>query len=135
MPAKGQDMQTSVFLARIIGPLALGMGLALAFNAAVYRTLADEFLRSYALIFLAGLLTLSAGLAIVMTHNVWTLDWRVVITVLGWLFVVAGAVRMIAPQVTAILGRKMHAKPLTFKIGAAFDLALGALLCFYGYFQ
>jgi hypothetical protein len=128
-------MQTSVFLARMIGPIALGMGLALALNAAAYRVMADEFLRSYALIFLAGLLTLAAGLAIVMIHNVWTAGWPVIITILGWLFVIAGAVRMIAPQVTARLGRKMHAKPLTFKIGAAIDLTLGALLCFFGYFH
>ncbi|MEA2979892.1 MAG: hypothetical protein QOF09_1715, partial [Alphaproteobacteria bacterium] len=27
MPAKGQDMQTSIFLAKLIGPFALALGL------------------------------------------------------------------------------------------------------------
>ena len=128
-------MQTSVFLARLIGPITLVVGLALAFNAPVYRAMAEQFLASYALIFLAGLITLSIGLAIVLTHNVWTADWRVVITILGWLFVLAGIFRTVAPQRVAGLGRAMLAKPLTMHIGAAIDLALGVLFCYFGYFH
>ena len=128
-------MQASVFIARIIGPITLVVGLALAFNAAVFRALAEEFLRSHALIFLAGLLTLASGLAIVLTHNVWTADWRVVITILGWLFVLAGIFRTVAPQQVAGIGRAMLAKPLTMQIGAAIDLALGVLFCYFGYFH
>jgi hypothetical protein len=128
-------MQASVFIARIIGPITLVVGLALAFNAAVFRALAEEFLRSHALIFLAGLLTLASGLAIVLVHNVWTPDWRVTITILGWLFVISGVARTAAPQGVAALGRSMLAKPLTLKLGAGFDLALGALLCYFGFFH
>jgi hypothetical protein len=128
-------MQTSLFLAKLIGPICLVIGLALAFNTGVYRSMAEQFLASYALIFLAGLITLSSGLAIVLTHNVWTADWRVVITVLGWLFVFAGIFRAVAPQRVAGIGRAMLAKPLTLRVGAALDLALGALLCYFGYFH
>ena len=78
-------MATSIFLARLIGPIALLAGLALVFNRTAYRAMTDEFLRSHALIVLAGVMTLAAGLAIVLTHNVWAADWRVVITILGWL--------------------------------------------------
>ena len=34
-----------------------------------------------------------AGLAIVLVHNVWTFDWRVIITILGWLAVLGGIFR------------------------------------------
>ena len=53
MPAKGQDnfsMQTSVFLAKLIGPLLLAVGVGLIASAAVYRRLAEKFLVSHALI-------------------------------------------------------------------------------------
>jgi hypothetical protein len=53
MPAKGQDifsMQTSVFLAKLIGPIFLAVGAGLIVNAAVYKKLAEEFLASHALI-------------------------------------------------------------------------------------
>ena len=57
--------------------------------------MAEEFLRSRALIYLSGLLTMTAGLAIVLAHNVWARDWPVLITVLGWLATIGGAVRIV----------------------------------------
>ena len=128
-------MATSIFLARLIGPFFLALGLALAFNGAVYRAMADEFLGSHALIFLAGVVTLPAGIAIVLTHNVWTPDWRVVITIVGWLSIVAGTLRMVVPQHAAAMGRSKINNPAVTKIGAAIWLAVGALLTFFGYLR
>jgi hypothetical protein len=106
MPAKGQDMQTSIFLAKLIGPFALALGAALLVNGAAFRTLANEFLTAPALIFLSGIITLPAGLAIVLTHNVWTPDWRALVTLVGWLALITGAVRMIAPQRVSTFGKR-----------------------------
>jgi hypothetical protein len=65
MPAEGWDaMLTSVYLARLIGPVMLAVGIGLLVNPAAYRTLAREFLDSTALVYLSGLLTMTAGLAI-----------------------------------------------------------------------
>jgi hypothetical protein len=128
-------MTTSIFLAKLIGPFALALGLALVFQGTGFRAFASEFMASPALIFLSGIITLPAGLAIVLTHNVWTPDWRVVITIVGWLAVVTGAIRMIVPQQAAAKARGVIAQPLIPKIGAAIWLAIGALLCFYGYIR
>jgi hypothetical protein len=128
-------MTTSIFLARLIGPFALALGLALVFQGTGFRAFASEFMASPALIFLSGVITLPAGLAIVLTHNVWTPDWRGVITIVGWLAVVTGAIRMIVPQQAAAKARGVIAQPLIPKIGAAIWLAIGALLCFYGYIR
>ena len=128
-------MTTSIFLAKLIGPFALALGLALVFQGTGFRAFASEFMASPALIFLSGVITLPAGLAIVLTHNVWTPDWRGVITIVGWLAVVTGAIRMIVPQQAAAKARGVIAQPLIPKIGAAIWLAIGALLCFYGYIR
>ncbi len=45
-----------------------------------YRDMAREFLGSRALIYLAGILAFVPGLAMVLAHNVWVADWRIVIT-------------------------------------------------------
>ena len=126
-------MSTSLFLATLIGPLCLVIGLALLINPAAFRTLAGEFLDSPALMFLSGVITLPAGLAIVLTHNVWAGDWRILITILGWLAVVAGTTRMLAPQRMAAVGRTLIANPLPLHISTAVYLLFGALLCFFGY--
>ena len=128
-------MTTSIFLAKLIGPFALALGLALVFQGTGFRAFASEFMASPALIFLSGVITLPAGLAIVLTHNVWTPDWRVVITIVGWLAVVTGAIRMIVPQQAAAKARGVIAQPLIPKIGAAIWLAIGALLSYYGYIR
>jgi len=126
-------MPTSTFLAKLIGPVALAIGIGMIANAAAYRKLADEFLRSRALIYLSGLLALSAGLAIVLSHNVWTADWRVLITVIGWLAVLGGVVRVVLPQGTEAIGRRVLQHPQSLLIAAVIWLAIGAILSFFGY--
>jgi len=70
-------MATSIFLAKLIGPFVLALGLALLLNAAVMRAIVDEFVSNQALIFLSGAITLPAGIAILLVHHRWTADWRV----------------------------------------------------------
>ena len=74
-------MQSSIFLAQLLGPCFLVMGVGLMLNADGYRAMAREFLKSRPLIYLAGLLAIAPGLAVVLVHNVWTADWRVIISV------------------------------------------------------
>jgi hypothetical protein len=136
MPAKGQDMMpTSIFLAKLIGPVALVAAIALFLNRAAYRTMAQEFLRSPALIYLSGLLTMTAGVAIVLTHNVWAAGWPVLITIFGWLATLGGAARIALPRQTRMIGETMLDKPLAMTVGGAIWLAIGALLTFFGYFR
>jgi hypothetical protein len=135
MPAKGQDvMQTSAFLAKLIGPVAVVIGVGILLNAAMFRRLAEELVASDALVYVSGLITMTAGMAIVLTHNVWIADWPVLITALGWLMAVGGAVRIAFPQVTEWFGRRMLRKPsITLTVSAIFYLLYGGLLCMYGY--
>jgi hypothetical protein len=136
MPAKGQDiMQTSVFLAKLIGPISVVIGFGLLLNAAMFRRLSEQFVASDALVYFSGLLTMAAGMAIVLTHNVWKPpDWPVLITLLGWLMVIGGAIRIAVPQLTETVGRWMLRKPaLWLTLSALFYLAYGGLLCLYGY--
>ena len=126
-------MSTSIFLAKLIGPVCLVIGLALLINGVAFRTLAGEFLNNPALMFLSGVITLPAGLAVVLTHNVWAGDWRILITILGWLAVIGGAVRILAPQRATAVGRTMLANPSTLHISTGVYLVIGALLCFFGY--
>ncbi len=128
-------MANSTFLARLIGPLMLAVGIGIFVNGQVYRVLADEFLRSRALVYLSGLLSMTAGLAIVLTHNVWRADWPVIITILGWLAVFGGAFRIICPQGTERVGRQMLKSKFGLTIAGAVWVAVGAILCLFGYLR
>src|SRR5882757_4728724 len=120
-------MQTSVFLARLIGPVMLVVGLAVFANQRAFHDMAEEFLASPALLFLSGLLIMPMGLAIVLTHNVWTADWRVLVTLFGWLNAIGGAVRLLAPTWVMQTGLVMLRRPYFVSIAAAIWVALGLL--------
>src|SRR5204863_8317535 len=126
-------MSTSVFIARLIGPVMLVVGLAVFTNPRGFREMAEEFLASRALMFLGGLLLMPAGLAIVLTHNVWTADWRVLITLLGWLIAIGGALRLLAPTFVVQTARTMLKQSHLTSVAAAIWVVLGLLFCFFGY--
>jgi hypothetical protein len=126
-------MQTSTFLAQLIGPVLLVMGVGMVANRQGFRTMAEEFLASRALIFLAGLLALVPGLAIVLAHNVWAFDWRLIITLLGWLGVIGGVFRILFPQQVTAVGSAMLARGHALTAGGAAMLLIGAILTLVGY--
>jgi predicted MFS family arabinose efflux permease len=128
-------METSIYLAKLIGPVMLAVGAGVFVNGGVFRRLADEFLRSRSLIFVSGLLIMSAGLAVVLAHNEWRPNWPVVITILGWIATFGGALRIVFPQGTETIGRAMLDSRFGLLLAGACWLALGALLTFYGYFR
>jgi hypothetical protein len=126
-------MQTSIFLARLIGPVMTLVGISLLMNETAFRKMAMEFLRSPALIFFSGMILMPAGLAVVLSHNVWVLNWPVIITLLGWIAVISGALRVFAPDRALKIGKKAIASKEITTVSAAFWLVIGALLCYFGF--
>lgn len=125
-------MDTSIFLARLIGPLFVVLSVGLLVRPDTFRAVVTEFIASRALIFLSGVLTLLGGLAIVNTHNVWQ-GWPVIITIFGWLGVIGGAVRMLFPDTVMGLRDKMLKNKMAFTVGGAAEGLLGLWLCYVGY--
>jgi hypothetical protein len=128
-------MNTSIFLAKLMGPISLVAGISLFLNAEGTRAMAQEFLRSPALIYLSGLLTMTAGLAVLLNHNLWVGDWRVLITIFGWLATIGGAARIALPQQVRSMGEAMLDNRTAMSIGGAIWVRIGALFCFVGYIR
>ena len=126
-------MQTSIFLAQLIGPTLAVIGLGMLVNREAYREMAEEFLDNRALIYLAGVLALVPGLAIVILHNVWVFDWRLIVTLFGWLAVIGGIFRLLLPQQVSEMGSAILDRPAWLTTGGIVCLALGGVLSFYGY--
>lgn len=126
-------METSLFLAKLIGPVLIVIGVGLLLKQTEFREMATDFLSSRALIFVSGLLTLVTGLAIVLTHNVWEFNWPVIITILGWLSVFGGVFRILFPDSVQSMGTSMLDKPAMMTVSGAIQIVLGLWLCFVGY--
>lgn len=126
-------MQTSVFIAKLMGPVLLMMGLSVLLNPERVRAMAREMIDGQALIFMSGVITLPIGLAIVNTHNVWSGGWPVIITVFGWLMIVAGVARMALPGPLKEIGAAMIDKTTYIAVPGALMALLGAYLSYQGY--
>ena len=126
-------MQTSVFLARLLGPTLFIMGVSLVVHRKTYPAMVSEFMAGHALLYLAGILALVPGIALVLVHNVWAADWRIIITLLGWLAIASGLLRLLFPERVKRIGRAMSASETPIAISGAVLVLLGAILAYAGY--
>ena len=126
-------MQPAVFIARLVGPAFVAVGLGILLNGPFYTSLLAEATRSPTLIYFSGLISLIPGLAILNVHRTWTSDWRVIITILGWLLVIGGVIRIVLPATTAALAADLYSKPAALLIVSAVVIVVGGFLTFFGY--
>ena len=126
-------MDTSIFLAQLLGPFFLVLGIGMAATPQAWRAMAEEFLDSRALIFLAGLFAFLPGLAIVLTHNVWVFDWRVIVTIFGWLGLLGGTFRLLFPAQVKAIGLAMLEHTEWLRGGGIAVTVLGAVLAYFGF--
>jgi len=126
-------MDRSFFLARLMGPTFVAIGLGMLINLSMYESMIAEALHPGVLFYLSGLLSLLAGLAIVNLHNRWQVDWRVIITVLGWLMTIGGIMRIVLPQFTVAVGATIYSGRASTIVAALVVGTLGAFLSFTGY--
>lgn len=121
-------MTNAELIAGLAGPLLMVVAAAILINRPTLFAAINEMAQSRGLIVFAGILTLLAGLAIVRAHNVWTADWTLVVTLFGWLSVLAGIIRIVWPDRVAGIGERVLANDTHFTVWALVALALGAFL-------
>jgi hypothetical protein len=126
-------MHTSIFLARLLGPLFLLPGIGILINPRVFRALATEVVRSVTLIYLFGLIDFAAGLAIVLNHNVWTASWPVLVTLIGWALLIRGAVRIALPDAIMGYAARYISNKQIYPFAGAAAVILGLVLCYFGF--
>jgi hypothetical protein len=132
---KEHNVQPVVFIARLIGPLFVVLGVGILLNQAVYADMIGQAVLIPVLIYLTGMLALTAGVAMLNGYHAWTVDWRVVITILGWIMVIAGIVRIVLPAVTAVLAIGLYSGSSAMPIVAVIVLVVGVFFSYQGYFR
>ena len=79
----------------------------------------------------SGLYALLMGLAVVVLHNLWVADARVIVTILGWVALVIGVVLLLAPEVYAALLRRIPLTPRLVALRGLVRIALGGAVVGY----
>ena len=126
-------MTTSIVFARFIGPVMLVAAVSMLLDRKAIRTVGEDFMNSPALIYLAGVLTLIMGIAIITFHNIWVMDWRTIITLFGYIAIVSGVFRMGFPTKVKKLGDWMLDTRMIVRSAALLNGMLGAYLTYQGF--
>ena len=87
-------MDFSIFFARFFGLYMLIVALMLIIRKKQIRNLLGEYIATPGLIATSGICRVLLGLAVVILHPVWEMDWPVVITLLGYILILSGVVRI-----------------------------------------
>lgn len=125
-------METSIYLAKLMGPIYLVVAAGLLINQDHFRAVAKEVAASPALFYLTGVIALIIGGLIVLLHNVWS-GWPIVVTLVGWAAIAKGVVRTLAPGRATEMVSKLIDSPNAVTATGLVALALGAFLTAMGY--
>lgn len=126
-------MDISHVLARLFGIMMIVLFGGILINRKYYRHLWQDLSTHPFSLLISGFITLLLGLIVLQMHNLWVADWRSLITLLGWLFVVSGAVRLLLPEMVIKIGQKVTQEII---LGIASVLLLiGLFLTYMGFTQ
>ena len=124
----------AIWISKFLGPIVLVLSVPMVVTPAGLQETTQRFLADSPLILISGVLAMTAGLAIVNSHNVWILDWTLIVTLFGWSLVLGGASRILAPRVVKRVGGGMMDHPTMTRTAGGFWALLGLFLTFKAYF-
>ena len=129
---EGIKVETSLFIARLMGPILIISSLS-ALNRDFYLNLIKDIKNNAALLFIAGIMALTLGLTLVNVHNIWVYDWPVIITIFGWLSIIAGVIRILLPTLVFKIADIFTQNHSIIMVIMTLNFALGAYLTAVGY--
>lgn len=125
---------STVFLSRLIGLAALVLGAAMLFDKPPLISAVELAAQDRGVLIAFGAGGVIAGLAIVLTHNLWRRGLcALVVTLLGWFMLIRGVLLIFLP--TGFLLRLADESQFAdyFYLYAAVPLALGVYLTWQGF--
>jgi hypothetical protein len=126
-------MTTSKTIAGLIGPTFVAVAVGLLLNLGSISAVLEPLSRDPALVLIYGIFLFVAGMAIVRFHNHWEANWPVLVTIVGWLLVVGGLVRILFPlRFAAATGAFAQSSGIMATVAVVL-LAIGAFLSFKAY--
>jgi hypothetical protein len=116
-------MTSTVFLLRLLGCSFLGVGASILIAQSHYRKVLRNASQEPAAFLLAAILPFVVGLSIVITNTLWATPAEIVVSVVGWMILLKGIIRLLAPE---------WAMKTTGSLGARYLSAWGIVVAIMG---
>ena len=124
----------TVFLATVMGWYLVITSVFLLARYDYARSVMADVMAQRGLLFTLAIITLVIGLLLVVTHNVWFMSWPVVITILSWLILIGGLIRLFCPESAIRMGQALLDDPIKMRVAAIIFLLIGLYLLMKVYY-
>lgn len=122
------------FLALMLGWYLVIMGLFLILRGDFVVAGLRELIGHRAIMLVVGVLTLVLGLLMVISHNIWVMGWPIIITIIAWLTLIGGLLRLFFPDTVYKIWNKTIDKPKKLIAYGVVILIIGLFLLYKVYF-
>lgn len=125
---------TTLFLSRLLGLYCILASLSLVVHKQASLSTVNMLVHNPPVVLLLGVITLAAGLAIVLGHNVWSGGLLpVIVTVVGWITLIKGLLFVfLTPDAIANLLEAMQYNQ-RFYLYAGVSILIGIYLSYSGF--
>lgn len=125
-------MELSLFLAKLIGIYMLIVAVIMLFRKNIFESVINEMVSSPGLLAFAGIINLVIGLAIAIGHPIYELSWRGLITLIGYLSIIKGIMRLAFPEQDRMIIKSVMRRS-GYWIVFAIVVILGLFLTYNGF--
>ncbi|HXY10685.1 MAG TPA: hypothetical protein VEI52_22820 [Terriglobales bacterium] len=125
----------TIFLSRLIGLYCILVALSMMTRRQATVETVTALLQNPSMMLIVGIITLAAGLAVVLAHNIWSGGaLAVVVTLVGWITLIKSLFFLFLPpeMEMRLFFQQLHYQQLFYLYGAI-SLVLGVYLTYGGF--
>ena len=126
-------MITSMFLAKAFSIYLFIMSVAVFMNGSHLKSVIKDLVSSPAILAQSGALMVIVGITLVLNHHVWTPDWHGLVTLLSWIILVKGTVRLAFPDVAKDMLNKCSQSKNGMQICGVVSLVIAIYLGYHAF--
>lgn len=120
-------MEVSIFLGKVIAIFMIIMALFMIVKRKSLKAFAQDIWKNEIGLLYMSVINIILGLLLVVAHQVWSADWRIVVTIFGWSVLIKGVCLLFWPERLKKFSKIMNSESYIL-IGAALWLVIGLYL-------
>lgn len=127
------NMEISKFLSKVIGLYEIIISLAMLIHMNQFAADIQRMMNNGSLMIYIGCVTVIMGLLLVVSHNIWQWQWRVLVTIVSWIVLLKGISILLFPHVLDQITLQFITNSYFAYSVVIVDFLFGILLCYFGF--
>ncbi len=126
-------MDASLFLAKLFGFYMLILAIAMAARQAHMKTVISTIMQSEGVMNFGSIVTIIFGLLLVLFHNMWVMDWRLILTLFCWWVLIKGCLHLFHPETLTRVSNCVLSHNNCFYCLIAFQAIFALFFLYHGF--